>query len=45
MLDAKRLSAVFRYCKAAVLVLKENESGWERSSVRHDINISLFLFY
>lgn len=39
----KKLSPVFRYCKTAVLVLKENDSGWERSSVRHDLNISVCL--
>jgi hypothetical protein len=43
MLDAKELSPVFRHRKAAVLVLKENDCGWERSSVRHDLNISVRL--
>ena len=43
LLDAHEVSPVFRHCKAAVLVLNENDSGWEGSSVRHDLNISVCL--
>lgn len=40
ILDAKELSQVSRYCKAAVVVLNEDDSDWEGSfAFRHDINI------
>lgn len=40
ILDAKELSQVSRYCKAAVVVLNEDDSNWEGSfAFRHDINI------
>jgi hypothetical protein len=41
ILEPKNYRKCSRHCKVAVLVLNENDYGWERSSIRHDPNISV----